>query len=207
MFERRALAKLFCLIVLAASPVAAQDQQALIDLYYSDVKPELDAEVISEDLLLDSIDTFFAWNAEVQAAGYGEDLFEVDDGLVLIGRAVDFAIMQASADCVTNRDPGEAANIQFLYGLAQLNPIELEETGGEMIARYNTCAQFLLTFHSVITTRQRKDEFVSTVSGSVFLEPQAPKRIIGLWEGFPEVLKHISLTTTVKNRSRNCDVT
>jgi len=191
----------------AVFPVAAHGQQELIDLYYSAVEPELDAAVISEDLLLGAIDTFFAWNADVQAAGHYGELFEVDDGLTLIGQAVDFAIMQASADCVTNRDPGEAANILFLYSLAQLYPISLNDTDGELTSRYNTCARFRLTFHSVITTIQKKDQFISTMSGSVTLTPQDPETGIGMWEGEAAVLNHISMTSTIKARVKKCTQT
>ena len=184
-------------------PATAQDQQALTDQYKSEIEPELKTATKSEDALMGAISSYNSWLKAVQVGGYEDDMLEVDYGQDLIGVAIDNAIMAASADCVTNRDPGEAGNILVLYSLAQGYGITLENDG-ELNARYNTCAHFCMTFHSVITTSLKKQQITSTVSGTVFLVPPEINGSIGMWEGDREVLNFISIKTTTKARAKNC---
>ena len=193
---------LVCTLAVAL-PATAQDQQALTDQYNSEIEPELKTATKSAPALMGAISSYTTWLKAVQLGGYDGDMLEVDYGKDLIGVGIDNAIKAASADCVTNRDPGEAGNILTLYGLAQGYGITLK-TDGELNERYNTCAHFRMTFHSVITTSVKKQQITSTVSGTVFLVPSDIHASIGMWEGHPEVLNFISIDAKPKNRAKSC---
>ncbi len=192
-------------IVMSATFAFAQDKQALIDRYDNAIEPKLQAAKKSESLLMDAMGAYWGWIQEIQIANHEGELFEEDDGLALLGEAFDNAIKTASANCAANRNPSEAENILSLYAMAQNQGLSLDNAG-EMAARYNKCAHFRMVFRSVITTKARNDEIVSTVSGSVFLVPAALNGMVGQWEGDPGVLNHVSLTTTRKS-PRRCKLT
>ena len=199
---RAALAGLI-LAFATASPAAAQ--QALLDHYNTVVSPALVAAASSEAAIPAAIETWASWKAFVQSDGFEEELVDqLDDAEEKLGKALDNAIRQSSADCVANRDPSEANDIAGWFGASQSHGIDLK-VGGELEARIRNCARFDLKFHSVIFTRQGKNKITSTVSGSVLLEIDEGE--LNIWRGGAESLDHISLVTNTKNRARGCKQT